>query len=118
MVRGSGYGLGYKALLQDLGINAEVRLWTDSSASIGICSRQGLGKLRHIDTHTLWIQQAVRTGRVEIKKVLGSESPADLLTKHNLSRDKLDQLVKLYGCRYESGRADTAPKLRTSSTGK
>ena len=32
VVRGSGYGLGDKALLQDLGINAEVRLWTDSSA--------------------------------------------------------------------------------------
>ena len=52
VVRGSAYGLGYKALLKDLGIDAHIRVGTDSSASIGICSRQGLGKLRHIDTHT------------------------------------------------------------------
>ena len=89
VVRGSGYGLGYQALLHDVGIDAEVRVWTDSSASIGICSRQGLGKLRHIDTHTLWVQQAVRTCRVDLKKVLGSENPADLPTKHNLSLENL-----------------------------
>ena len=52
VVRGAGQGLGYKALLQDLGVDVPLRLWTDSSAAIGICSRQGLGKLRHLDTHT------------------------------------------------------------------
>ena len=80
VVRGAGQGLGYKALLQDLGVEARLRAWTDSSAAIGICNRQGLGKLRHLDTHTLWIQQAVRTGRVDLRKVLGEENPADLLT--------------------------------------
>ena len=86
IIRGAGQGLGYKALLQDLGVEARLRVWTDSSAAIGICTRQGLGKLRHLDTHTLWIQQAVRTGRVDLRKVLGEENPADLLTKHSLSR--------------------------------
>ena len=82
VVRGAGQGLGYQALLKDLGVELPLRVWTDSSASIGICSRQGLGKLRHLDTHTLWLQQAVRSGRVTIKKILGDENPADLLTKH------------------------------------
>ena len=71
VVRGAGQGLGYKALVQYLGVEARLRVWTDSSAAIGICNRQGLGKLRHLDTHTLWIQQAVRTGRVDLRKVLG-----------------------------------------------
>ena len=52
VVRGSGAGLGYKSLLKDLGHELDIRVWTDSSAALGICSRQGLGKLRHIDTHT------------------------------------------------------------------
>ena len=70
VIRGAGQGLGYKALLRDLGVDASLRVWTDSSAAIGICNRQGLGKLRHLDTHTLWIQQAVRTGRIDLRKVL------------------------------------------------
>ena len=53
VIRGSGQGLGYQALLEDLGIKAPLRVWTDSSAAIGICSRQGLGKMRRLDTHTL-----------------------------------------------------------------
>ena len=51
VIRGAGQGLGYQALLEDLGIKVPLRVWTDSSAAIGICSRQGLGKMRHLDTH-------------------------------------------------------------------
>ena len=52
VIRGAGQALGYQALLRDLGVEAQIRVWTDSSAAIGICTRQGLGKLRHLDTHT------------------------------------------------------------------
>ena len=52
VVRGAGVGLGYQSLLKDLGFDLPVRAWTDSSAAIGISTRQGLGKLRHLDTHT------------------------------------------------------------------
>ena len=89
-----------------------LRVWTDSSAAIGICSRQGLGKLRHLDTHTLWIQQAVRTRRLDLKKVPGEQNPADLLTKHSNSRQRLEDLVNLFGCRYLGGRAENAPQVR------
>jgi len=71
-----------------------------------------LGKLRHLDTHTLWIQQAVRTGRISLRKVPGLANPADLLTKHSLSRERLHDLVRLYGCEYRPGRASLAPTLR------
>ena len=112
VLRGAGQGLGFQSLLKDLGIEVPLRVWTDSSAAIGICSRQGLGKLRHLDTHTLWIQQAVRSGRVDLRKVLGEENPADLLTKHSLSRQRLEDLVHLFGCRYSGGRAASAPQVR------
>ena len=112
VIRGAGQGLGYQALLRDLGVEVPLRVWTDSSAAIGICSRQGLGKLRHLDTHTLWIQQAVRTRRVDLRKVDGAVNPADLLTKHSISRQRLQSLVALYGCRYLGGRAESAPLVR------
>ena len=76
VVRGAGVGLGYQSLLRDLGIQVGLRVWTDSSAAIGICSRQGLGKLRHLDTHTLWVQQAVRSRRVDLRKIAGEVNPA------------------------------------------
>ena len=88
VVRGAGLGLGYQSLLRDLGANIGRRVWTDSSAAIGICNRQGPGKLRHFDTHTLWIQQAVRSKRVDLRKVSGEVGPADLFTKHSLTRDR------------------------------
>ncbi len=87
-------------------------MWTDSSAAIGICTRQGLGKLRHLDTHTLWIQQAVRTRRVDLRKVDGEANPADLLTKHSISRQRLEGLVTLFSCKYLEGRAASAPLVR------
>ncbi len=118
VIRGAGQGLGYQALLRDLGVTASLRVWTDSSAAIGICSRQGLGRLRHLDTHTLWIQQAVRNRRIDLRKVPGDENPADLLTKHSLTREKLHQLVKLFDCEYRDGRAESAPKLRKGDSTK
>ena len=118
VIRGSGQGLGYQALLRDFGVEAHLRVWTDSSAAIGICSRQGLGKLRHLDTHTLWIQQAVRLGRVDLRKVDGEVNPADLFTKHSLSQARLEALVLLHGGEYLDGRAASAPMTRTASSTK
>ena len=112
VIRGAGQGLGYQALLRDLGVELPLRVWTDSSAAIGICTRQGLGKLRHLDTHTLWIQQAVRTKRVDLRKVDGERNPADLLTKHSISRQRLDDLVKIFCCKYLDGRAASAPQTK------
>ena len=118
VVRGAGIGLGYQSLLRDLGQDLNVRVWTDSSASIGICSRQGLGKLRHLDTHTLWIQHAVRSGRIDLRKVPGEANPADLFTKHSLSRERLQSLVKLFDCWFRDGRAKGAPQMRTGKSEK
>ncbi len=114
VVRGSGIGLGLQSLLKDVGIAVPLRLWTDSSAAIGICSRQGLGKLRHLDTHTLWVQQAVRSKRVDLRTVDGKVNPADLFTKHSLSRDRLSALVRLFSCHFRGGRAEAAPQTRAN----
>ena len=96
VVRAAGQGLGYQSLLQDLGIELPVRVWTDSTAAIGICSRQGLGTQRHIATHSLWVQQGLRSERFTLHKVAGEKNPADLFTKHMPSRERLSTLVRLF----------------------
>ena len=74
-------GLRYQSLLHDLGVDSKLRVWTDSTATMCICWRQGLGKLRRIDTQRLWIQQRVRDGTFELSKIPGEEDPADFFTK-------------------------------------
>jgi hypothetical protein len=118
VVRGAAQGLGFQALLRDLGLEVPMRLWTDSSAAMGIAGRQGLGKLRHLDTHTLWVQQAVRTGRFELRKIPGENNPADLLTKHSQTAERLSKLVALFGAEFRGGRAQSAPQLRRTEGAK
>ena len=112
LVKAAGAGLGHQSIMRDFGLTVPVRVWTDSSAALGISTRSGLGKLRHLETHTLWVQEKVRVGAIQVRKVRGDVNPADLFTKHLPSRDKIAQLVKLFGCEYREGRSAAAPMLR------
>ena len=112
VTKAAGIALGMKALMRDLGVITPVRVWTDSSATVGICGRQGLGKLRHIDTRCLWIQQKLRAGALELRKVRGEVNPADLFTKHLSSEERITSLLKLVNCTFRSGRPEEAPQMR------
>ena len=112
VVRGAGVGLGVKALFSDLGLGVPLRVWTDSSAAIGIVSRQGLGKLRHVECASLWVQQRARRREFELHKIDGTQNPADLFTKYLDSRNKVDHVVRLLACEYRTGRPDAAPQLK------
>ena len=56
IVKGSSEGLGAQSLLKDLGIETRVRVLADASAALGVVNRIGLGKLRHLHTNWLWVQ--------------------------------------------------------------
>ena len=114
-VKASGIGLGFQSLLQDFGVTLPLRVWTDSTATIGICSRDGLGKLRHIDTKCLWLQQKVRSGKLEVRKVKGTENPTGVFTKHLGNSQTVESLLNLFSCEYRDGRPDGAPRLRPGS---
>ena len=100
LVKAAGAGLGHQSIMFDFGLRIPVRVWTDSSAALGIAGRSGFGKLRHLETHTLWVQGKVRTGAIQVRKVRGEVNPADLFTKHLPSSVQIGQLVKLFGCDY------------------
>ena len=112
VVRAAGSGLGQQALFRDAGLEVPIRIWTDSSAAMGTSARQGLGKLRHLECHSLWLQQRLRRKQFELLKVPGQENPADLFTKHLESAKKHTQLISLFNCELKSGRADSAPQLK------
>ena len=58
------------------------------------------------------MQERVRTGAIQLRKVNGLVNPADLFTKHLNSRDRVNQLVELFNCEYREGRSESAPLLR------
>lgn len=117
VTKAAGIALGMRSLMRDLGTTMKVRVWTDSSAAMGICGRQGLGKLRHIDTRSLWVQQRLRAGDLELRKVRGEVNPADLFTKHLPSGEKIADLLMLLGCRFRGGRPGEAPRMRKEGGG-
>ena len=95
MVCAASEGLGSRAMCRDFGYDTGVMIYVDASAAIGVAQRKGLGKLRHLNTQALWIQDAVRVQKVRSLKVPGSENPADLLTKHLDSKLLLEMSGKL-----------------------
>ena len=98
VVRGAGIVLGMQDLYTFIGLTLPIHVWTGSSAAIGIGGRQGLGKLRHLDCHSLWLQQRLRRREFRLLKVAGGVNPADSFTKRLESQAKPDQVVGLFGC--------------------
>jgi len=82
----------------------------DASAAIGIVNRTGVGRLRHIRVQYLWLQDKVRQEEIAVRKIKGTENPADLLTKHVPAELIERHCVKL-GMERLSSRAVSAPKL-------
>ncbi len=110
LTKGASQAIGMLALAVDLGVVLDARLHTDASATIGIVQRQGLGKLRHIGVQYLWLQERVRDGTLVVKKVPGTDNPADLMTKHLAAIDVERHTEFLSFERYQN-RAGAAPML-------
>ena len=56
-VRSATEGIGLVSLGRDLGIEVLIRLHVDASAALGIVERRGVGRVRHLDVGSLWIQE-------------------------------------------------------------
>ena len=110
LTKGAAQLLGIMTLLSDFGVDVKGVVHTDASAAIGIVRRQGLGKVRHLRVQYLWMQDRVRGGDVDVKKVDGKINPADLMTKHLPAHDVHRHLDSL-GMSTGSDRAATAPHL-------
>ena len=79
--RGITEALGIRALAKDMGYDFKIRIHVDSSAAKSMVSRSGLGKTRHIQVEYLWSQDVMKEKYIEVRKILGTENPADVCTK-------------------------------------
>ena len=69
-VRAATESLGVAALAQDLGVTLQTRLHVDATVALGILERRGVGRVRHLDVGTLWLQEQRLRELVEFRKVL------------------------------------------------
>ena len=60
LVSTSSEALGLVATSEVFGDKIDAFLYADASAAIGVAGREGLGRIRHLDTQLLWLQQALR----------------------------------------------------------
>ena len=81
MVAAWAESLAFAAYARDLGLDMECELYCDSAAALGIAQRAGIGKVRHLRTHGLWVQEVRICGRVAYRTFFGEKNPADLMTK-------------------------------------
>lgn len=115
IVRTASALIGLKSMAADLGRELRPRLHTDATAGKGIASRRGCGKVRHLETCTLWLQRYITEKKICINKVDGNSNIADLKTKH-VDRATLWKL-KLLGFYAAEGRSRIAKRATLSVGG-
>ena len=81
LTKGAAYSMGIRSMYADWGLKVNIVLRTDSSSGLSFSSRRGLGRMRHMSTRFLWLQEHVASKSVRIWKVKGTSNEADILTK-------------------------------------
>ena len=110
IAKGAAQGLGLQTIAKDLGMDLGLCIKSDATAAIAISRRPGLGKVRHLATADLWVQDRVRKNDFRLEKILGAENPADMLTKH-VDRALMGKHMAKLGLFFEEGRAESAPDI-------
>ena len=55
-----------------------------------------MGKLRHVELKWPWVQDAVKAGRIQLKKVNGADNISDQLTKPK-TRAEMEAMIRRAG---------------------
>ena len=79
-VKAACEAIGMKQLCGHLGMPVTTKMFGDSSAMKGTLSRKGSGKVKHLETRQLWLQEHIASGNVVLLKVHRDLNPADALT--------------------------------------
>ena len=83
---------------------------SDATAAIGIAKRRGLGPIRHLATTDLWIQEKIRSGRVELHTVLGTENPGDMFTRY-VNKAVMEAALSKMSMVFQEGSPPIAPHI-------
>ena len=63
-------------LLRELGHKPRATVACDSSAARGVLQRTGPGRIRHLQTRFLWVQERIRAGDFAVVSVPGASNAA------------------------------------------
>ena len=111
VAKGGCEGIGIAGIVEDLmGVRLVIVMDTDSSAARGTAHRKGVGKMKHLETRTLWVQDQVARGRIILNKIDCESNPADILTTY-LAGPKIKQWIQLMPIRFADGRHPRAPQV-------
>ena len=115
LVKAATQAIGIMSMASDFAMPAQATVHTDSSSALSICHRRGLGgKTRHIRVRHLWVQDAVAKKEFKLKKVLGTDNPADLMTKH-LSHEDIGRHIEAINLEFKTGRPEIAARMKSGS---
>ncbi len=102
LTRASTEALGLITLAAELATVLGGRILTDSSAAKAIVMRKGTGKVKHLRTQQLWVQEVAADGRLSFCKIPRAQNLADLMT-HHWPAGAGDKMLADMSVRRESG---------------
>ena len=104
--------VGVQALFEDWSLEFGMVVHSDSSTSLSIASRRGLGKLRHVQTRYLWLQQMTNEKRITLKKILGTKNSSDLFTKI-MAWPLISKYMQTLGYEFRDGASTASKQLKS-----
>ena len=60
-----------KTITMDYRLPLSPWMFVDATAAIGMAQRLGLGKFRHLENQSLWLQESIQDKGIELSKVYG-----------------------------------------------
>ena len=89
----------------------EIEVKVDSSAAHAFFHQRGVGRMKHIDSRILWLQDLIAAGGVRLKKMPRTQNLADMLTHtpgakelETQSAKELEAFLPLMGLKCRSER--------------
>ena len=76
----------------------EIEIKVDSNATHAFFHRRGVGRVKHINSRILWLQDLIAAGGVRVKKIPRTQNLADMLT-HTPSTKELEVFSPLMSLR-------------------
>ena len=102
LVKASTEMIGMRTLMRELGNDVCVAtLMTDASAAHGVIHRQGTGRMKHIHTSSLWIQERALNRDLVFRKIPREGNSADILT-HFWQPAKIHEMLERIGVYVEA----------------
>jgi len=87
--------IGARVMCEELGFQYDLKIYGDSSAARGTLARQGSGKIKHLETKQLWLQERIQQEELDYIKIPRAINLADAFTHHWTGPDSNEHFRKM-----------------------